>query len=160
MNWHASRTDEFRSPIVRGMARTKPKERARERTLTDEELRAIWSAANEAGTFGRYIQFVLLTAARRTEAAKAHRSEITGTGTGSEWLIPGARYKTGKDHLIPLSQSALAVLAKLPDGGGFLFSTNGGDKPLYAFWKLKLAFDAASGVSGTPFMTFAVQADP
>src|SRR5262249_47340501 len=27
MNWHASRSDDFRSPIVRGMARTKPKER-------------------------------------------------------------------------------------------------------------------------------------
>jgi PHD/YefM family antitoxin component YafN of YafNO toxin-antitoxin module len=27
MNWHASRSDEFRSPIVRGMARTKGKER-------------------------------------------------------------------------------------------------------------------------------------
>src|SRR5262245_51114540 len=28
MNWHASRSDEFRSPIVRGMARTSSKERA------------------------------------------------------------------------------------------------------------------------------------
>jgi hypothetical protein len=29
LNWHASRSDDFRSPIVRGMARTKPSERAR-----------------------------------------------------------------------------------------------------------------------------------
>jgi integrase len=138
MNWHASRSDEFRSPIVRGMARTKPKERARDRTLTDDELRAIWAAASEAGTFGHYIQFVLLTATRRNEAARLRRSEITGT----EWVIPGARYKIGKDHVIPLSQAAQGVLAKLPsEGTGFVFTTTGGVKPITAFWKFKENFD-------------------
>ena len=39
MSWHASRTDDFNSPIVRGMARTKSRERARKRVLTDDELR-------------------------------------------------------------------------------------------------------------------------
>jgi hypothetical protein len=34
MNWHATRDDEFTSPIVRGMSRTKPRERARRRVLT------------------------------------------------------------------------------------------------------------------------------
>jgi hypothetical protein len=42
MSWHASRGDDFCSPIVRGMAKTKPKERARHRTLEDHELRAVW----------------------------------------------------------------------------------------------------------------------
>jgi hypothetical protein len=42
MNWHASRSDEFRSPIVMGMARTRPKERERDRVLSDEEIRAVW----------------------------------------------------------------------------------------------------------------------
>jgi hypothetical protein len=40
LNWYATRADNFVPPIVRGMARTKPKERARERTLTDDEIRA------------------------------------------------------------------------------------------------------------------------
>jgi len=44
MTWHASRSDEFRSPIVRSMARTKPRESARERVLTDDELRAVPAA--------------------------------------------------------------------------------------------------------------------
>jgi integrase len=136
MNWHASRSDEFRSPIVRGMARTKPKERARDRTLTDEELRAIWAAASGAGTFGSYIQFVLLTATRRNEAARLRRSEVAG----SEWVIPGPRYKTGKDHVVPLSQAAQVVLAKLPLEG-FVFTTTGGEKPITAFWKFKEDFD-------------------
>ncbi len=36
LNWHASRTDDFSSPIVKGMAKTKPKERAGERVLADD----------------------------------------------------------------------------------------------------------------------------
>jgi hypothetical protein len=45
MHWHARRDDDFRSPIVRGMNRTKVKERARERILTDDELRIVWAVA-------------------------------------------------------------------------------------------------------------------
>ena len=69
LNWHASRSDDFRSPIVRGMARTKPKARARERTLTDDELRIIWAAAS-SGPFGYFIRFLLLTATRRGETCQ------------------------------------------------------------------------------------------
>ena len=48
LNWHASRSDDFRSPIVRGMARTKPKERARSRVLGDDELRLVWKCPPSA----------------------------------------------------------------------------------------------------------------
>ena len=41
-NWYAIRDDQFSAPVVRGMARIKPKERARTRVLSDEEIRAIW----------------------------------------------------------------------------------------------------------------------
>jgi integrase len=136
MNWHASRSDEFRSPIVRGMARTKPHERARERTLTDAELRAIWSAT-AAGRFGRFARFVLLTACRRGEAAFAQRSEIVG----GDWIVPAARYKTGKDHLVPLSQAARG----LAEGQGeYLF----GAGPVFSIHRHKVAIDKASGVTG------------
>jgi Arm DNA-binding domain len=37
--WHATRSDEFRTPITRGMARTKPADLARDRILTDDELK-------------------------------------------------------------------------------------------------------------------------
>jgi hypothetical protein len=53
MSWHAGRDDEFRSPIVRGMARTRPKERARDRILSDDELRTVWKAAEGfSGPYG------------------------------------------------------------------------------------------------------------
>jgi len=45
MNWHASRDDDFESPIVRGMARRTPEQRERDRMLSDEKLRAVWHAA-------------------------------------------------------------------------------------------------------------------
>jgi hypothetical protein len=34
-NWYAARDDQFNVPVVRGMARIKPKERARTRVLSD-----------------------------------------------------------------------------------------------------------------------------
>jgi integrase len=71
MNWHATRSDDFRSPIVRGMARTKPKERKRTRILDDDELRAVWRAAESfEGPFGYFVRYVLLTLTRRNEAAR------------------------------------------------------------------------------------------
>jgi hypothetical protein len=63
MNWHASRDDDFRSPIRRGMARVKPREHARERILTNDELRLVWQgrrAFNSA--LCRLVQSLLLTA--------------------------------------------------------------------------------------------------
>jgi integrase len=49
--WHAGRSDDFRSPIVRGMGREKST--PRERVLSDDELRAVWRAAEaQAGPFG------------------------------------------------------------------------------------------------------------
>src|SRR5262249_43206706 len=38
MNWYATRHDDYVPPIVKGMRRTNPKERARSRTLTDDEV--------------------------------------------------------------------------------------------------------------------------
>jgi integrase len=142
LNWFAMGDDEFVSPIVRGMARTKPRERARERTLTEQEIRALWAAAE--GPFGALVQFTLLTATRRTEAAQARRSEITGT----EWLIPASRYKTKTDHLIPLTPMALEALGRGSRFAGcdFLFTTDG-RTPISGFSKFKHKLDAASGVS-------------
>src|SRR5207244_6212805 len=78
MNWHASRSDEFRSPIVPGMARTKPSERARDRVLSDDELRAVWRAAEaQRGQWGALLRFLLLTATRRNEARGMSRAELS-----------------------------------------------------------------------------------
>ncbi len=140
MTWHASRSDDFRSPIVRGMARTRPSQRRRQRVLSDPELRAVWRAAEDAqSAFGHLVQFLLLTATRRTEAAAMRRSEVAG----KEWIIPQARYKTGLELVIPLSPSAQALLAAVPKIGksGLVFTTDG-KRPLAGFSKFKRRFDA------------------
>jgi integrase len=144
MNWHAARTDDFKSPIVRGMARTRPKERQRERVLTDDELRAVWKAAEAStGPFGYLVRFILLTMTRRCEASDMPDTELSG----DDWIIPGARYKTKRDHVIPLSQAAqdlLASITRIKDVP-YLFTT--GDKPVSGFSKFKEAFDEECGVT-------------
>jgi integrase len=139
-NWHAGRSDDFRSPIVRGMSRIKPGERERTRILDDDELRIIWRVAEaHAGPYDRLVQFILVTATRLREASDIQRDELNGAG---EWVIPAARYKGKRDHLIPLSQAARAVLAKLPVIGrrGWFFTTNG-EVPISGFSKAKRQFD-------------------
>ena len=77
MSWHAARDDDFRSPIVRGMKRHTANKR--ERVLNDDEIRAVWRAADSTqGPFGYYIKFLLLTACRRNEAAHLPLGEIVG----------------------------------------------------------------------------------
>ena len=143
--WHASRSDDFRSPIVRGMARTKPRERARERTLTDDEIRTVWKVAEAfPGPFGALVRFVLLTATRRNEAARMVRGEISNNGR--DWTIPAARYKSKQDHLVPLSVDVRALLDEIPvmgrSDGGYVFTTNG-KTAISGFSKFKRQFDTA-----------------
>jgi integrase len=145
-NWHAARTDEFNSPIVRGMARTKPKERRRQRVLTDDELRAVWRAAEGLQSpFGWLVRYILLTMARRNEAARMSRSEVIG----SDWTIPGKRHKSKRDFLLPLSRSAAELLGSIPAVGrkGWVFTTDG-KTPISGFSKFKKEFDALCGVTG------------
>jgi integrase len=143
-SWHAGRSDDFRSPIVRGMSRTKPSERQRQRTLSDDEIRAIWRVAEASpSVFGYLVQFLLLTAVRRNEAARMRHSEIAG----DDWTVPQDRYKTGKELVIPLSPAAKAVLAKVIGRGDFVFTTDC-KTPISGFSKFKRAFDDACGVTG------------
>jgi len=146
LNWHSGRSDDFRSPIVRSTPRASAKELARSRILSDDELRVIWAAAEAfPGPFGYFVRFTLLTATRRGEAARARFSEISD----GEWLIPAARYKSGVDHLIPLSAAARGVLATIPriSGSDFIFTVDG-RRPLGDFSGLKRRFDAVCGVGG------------
>ena len=116
LNWHAGRSD-FISPLGRGGRRTSIRERARERVLTDDELRRVWLAADQdKGPFGPFVRFVLLTATRRGEAGGLRRSELSDGGR--TWVIPGVRYKSGKDTLIPLSAAAQRIIAERPQLGG------------------------------------------
>ena len=125
-HWLERQSDDFRSPMIRGM--TPSGSVARERVLNDRELQVFWRVASAwQHPFARMTQFILLTAARRNEAAEMVRSELDG----DVWTIPGSRYKTKTAHSIPLSRSARDVLAACPIIGtaGYLF-TLGGRRPI------------------------------
>jgi integrase len=59
----------------------------------------------------RAILFVVLTGVRRQEAVGATRGEFDLIN--KRWLIPAVRMKNAKDHLVPLTDAAIACLGKL-----------------------------------------------
>jgi hypothetical protein len=144
MNWHSIRNETFRTPIVRGMARVKAKETARERILNDDELRRVWKTAGERGTpFNALVKFLLLTTARRGEAAEMKWSELEN----GSWCLPASRNKAKFELCRPLSKAAQAVLDGLPrvEGCDFVFSTDG-EHAISGFSKFKHAFDEQCGI--------------
>jgi integrase len=76
---------------------------------------------------------MILTGARRTEAAGLRRSEIeTVRDNGTEivaWRLPASRSKSKREILRPLSKAALAIIEDQPMIGGedsdFVFTLNG-----------------------------------
>ena len=144
LNWHAARDDEFISPIVKGMARTRPSELARARVLDDEEIRKIWQALDGIDyPYSPLVRLLFLTAQRRQEVAQARWHEIdTATGT---WIIPPERYKTKRSNVVPLPEAALELIARIPKQGDLLFSSR--VTGFSGFSKAKKRLDDLSGVS-------------
>jgi integrase len=108
---------------------------ARDRVLTDDELRAFWRATERLGyPYGPLYRLLLLTGLRLGEVCGAHWSEFDLERR--EWTIPGVRMKKtkggAKPFMVPLTDAMLAVLSPLPrfDGGDYVFSHTGGQRPL------------------------------
>jgi integrase len=90
----------------------KPKEPpSRERTLSDQELLAVWRAAGD-DDFGRIVKLLALTGQRRTEVGGMCWSEIDLGG--STWVIPKERAKNKRQHKVPLAKLALNVIRAVP----------------------------------------------
>lgn len=145
-NWQMVQDDEFKSPIVRGMAKTKPKERARKRILADDEIRDIWKALDQfeaPACYPRYVKSLLLAMTRRNESSKMHTDELEG----DLWTIPAARYKNKRDHVIPITPAIRELIGEKPAGckknSWYVFSTTetegklDGAKPFSGFSKAK-----------------------
>ena len=61
------------------------------------------------GHSGRALEFAILTASRSLEARGAQWSEFDAEAR--TWTVPAARMKPGRDHVVHLSDAALAALA-------------------------------------------------
>ena len=87
-------------------------ERARDRVLSLDELRAIWNALDPDDDYGRIIRLLILTGQRANEIGALRWSEI---GDG-EIVLPPARTKNSRRHVVPLSPPARAILDSRPRG--------------------------------------------
>lgn len=140
-NWFVLRSDDFRSPIARGMARTSQDERARDRVLKDDELRAVWRATEACESpFGALVRFILLTGARRAEAANMPWSEIHD----GLWTLSPERNKVMESLPRPLIPQVLALLP--PKRTQWVFSSDG-VRPISGFTKFKAELQQASGTA-------------
>ena len=83
-------------------------ERARERTLKDDELRAIWAATDGGGDYARIVRLCILTGCRRGEIGGLRWDEVLP----DRLVIGAARMKAGSSHEVPLIP---AIAAALPD---------------------------------------------
>jgi integrase len=73
----------------------------------------------QSGTAARALEFAILTAARTGEVLGATWSEIDADGR--LWAIPAERMKGGREHRVPLSAPASAIVANLPRKGSRVF---------------------------------------
>jgi integrase len=108
---------------------------ARDRVLTDDELRALWRATERLGyPHGPFYRLLTLTGLRLGEVCGAHWSEIDISK--KEWTIPAVRMKKvkggAKPFTVPLTDAMLGVLNALPrfKSGDYLFSNSHGQQPL------------------------------
>lgn len=112
-------------------------ERARERLVTDDELRAIWKALDSVRDVkGRSragkeftaskalvtepvclaIKLLILTGQRSSEVTQARAAEINLEA--STWTLPAERTKASRQHVIPLSGKAAELVGRAIELGG------------------------------------------
>ena len=65
----------------------------------------------DTGVMARCLEFITLTAARLGEAAEATWAEVDLTAR--TWTIPAGRMKGGREHKVPLSNAAVALLGAM-----------------------------------------------
>jgi integrase len=72
------------------------------------------------GTAAAALEFLILTASRTNEVIGARWSEID---VGARmWSVPAPRMKGGREHRVPLTPAAIAVLKRMRgQGGDFVF---------------------------------------
>ncbi|MGJ4952463.1 tyrosine-type recombinase/integrase [Bradyrhizobium sp. HKCCYLS20291] len=110
-------------------ARAKVRRVKHHAALPYDELPAFMAALRaQDGVAARALQFLILTAARTGEVIGARPEEIRD----AIWTVPAGRMKSSKEHRVPLSAAALAIIDTLrkEQSGAHLFPGGKRDKPL------------------------------
>ena len=115
---------------------------ARQRVLTDDELRRVWLAAGD-DTFGRIVKLLILTGQRKGEITQLMGS-MTGEGTVA---LPPWLTKNKREHIFPLGPLAASVLTAHPAPDAYFFLAAGKSTPFNGHSACKAKLDHRSGVS-------------
>jgi integrase len=129
--------------ITKGLPR-QPRNDGHHAALPYPELPSFLQNLRMRENFGRLaLELTILTAARSGEVRNALWTEIDFEQ--ALWTIPGLRMKSGRDHVVPLSATAIRVLercAKLrPEKATFVFPGSKPDQPLSDMTLIKVLRD-------------------
>jgi integrase len=114
------------------------------RALSDDEIRAVWQAAGELGSFGALTRLALTTAARRGELAQLERTRDL---TADRIIIQPEHAKTGAQHEVPLTDLTRQVIAAQPvTTSPLLFPSPVTGGRIQGWTKLVAKLQRASGV--------------
>jgi integrase len=106
-------------------------ENERNRALEEDEIRLFWRALETASmepNARRILRLMLVTGQRKGEVMGIHEQEIDYEKR--VWVLPTSRAKNGREHLIPLSTTALRILSETgPNEAGYLFPSKLTGKP-------------------------------
>lgn len=138
MNWFATRDDHYVSPIVKGMQRNNSDDSKRERILSDDEIRALWKAAD--GTFGALLKVALLTAQRKDKVANMQWGDIVD----GVWEIPSEKREKSNAGSLQLPQAVIDIVEAQPRlaGNPHVFAAGKGNGPFNSFSQRKEELDA------------------
>src|SRR5262245_48215213 len=85
----------------------------RERTMSDEELAAIWRACKD-DDYGKIVRLLICLGARRQEIGGIAWPELDLESPQPSWTLPAARSKNGRKHVLPLMPMALDIIQSVP----------------------------------------------
>ena len=87
------------------------REKPKERTLNDDEIKSVWKELDEDSTPPRRaLQLILLTGQRPGEVIGLQWEELNRSE--SIWLLPGSRSKNGLANIVPLSNQSMRIIEK------------------------------------------------
>lgn len=122
---------------------------SRARVLSEDELKVVWGVLDAEGyPFGTMTKLLILTGQRRGEVTQMRWSQLDLNA--KTWTIPAELSKNGREHLLPLSDHAMAVIESVPkQDNDLLFPARGnGENVVSGFTRAKNRLDKLSGVSG------------
>lgn len=142
---YALSRDWIEASPAEGIAKPKT-EHSRDRVLDMDEVKRAYVAAELLGyPFTGFIRMLFLTGQRRTEVASMRWRDIDRDG--GTWTIPAEASKSGRAHVVPLSDAAMTLIEGTPELGEHVW-TSDGESFVTGYSKAKSRLDAFIAAKG------------